>query len=494
MTIIKRLRPVIYGAATVAAGLLLFAVLAYDPSPIRPSSLVPSWSQEPYLWIQTFAVLFALALASELMALRITERGTATTMDYVPHLAAIVLLGPSGAALLTVLSMTLYQLVLSDKPLFKALFNISQVTGATSLAAIVYAEISSTTVASGPIPAELAATCQASTNDLTSEAFQNFPFVVNKLEILNNCVWGQPEAASLVGSLALPFIAGVVVYFAINSLSVTFIISRSEQTPFLAVWRQVSVAPVFFDLVMSSLAFLVAWISIAAGPAYALAGIIPVIGLRYSYGVNLELKQLNTDLLRVLIKTIEAQDPYTSGHSVRVAEGAVAIADSMGLDPKEVRKIETAALLHDIGKIDAVYRNILRQDGPLSDDQWELIRKHPERGVNLVKSVRSMNPDVLKYIRHHHERWDGEGYPDGISKDDIPLGARIIMVSDTIDAMITERPYRDALPPEVIREELLKHQGEQFDPDVVQAAIEAGLLDRSESPNTAVKESHATAQ
>lgn len=477
-----------------AAGLMSFAVLSYDPSPVHPSSLVPPWSLGRYLWIQTFAVLFALALASELMALRITERGTATTMDYVPHLAAIVLLGPSGAALLAVLSMALYQLVLSDKPLFKSIFNISQVTAATSLAAITYAELANVTVRSGPIPSELPATCGASPVDLASAAFQEYPFVINKLEVLNNCVWGQPGASSLVASLALPFIAGVIVYFTVNSLSVTFIISQSEETPFLTVWRQVSVAPLFFDLVMSSLAFLVAWISIAAGPAYALAGIIPVIGLRYSYGVNLELKQLNTDLLRVLIKTIEAQDPYTSGHSVRVAEGAVAIAENMGLGPKDARKIETAALLHDIGKIDAVYRQILRQDGPLSDDQWELIRKHPERGVNLVKSVRSMNPDVLKYIRHHHERWDGEGYPDGIGGEEIPLGARIIMVSDTIDAMITERPYRDALPPDVIREELIKHQGTQFDPDVVQAALEAELLDKDESPNKAVQDSKSSTE
>jgi HD-GYP domain-containing protein (c-di-GMP phosphodiesterase class II) len=159
----------------------------------------------------------------------------------------------------------------------------------------------------------------------------------------------------------------------------------------------------------------------------------------------------------------------------------------MRLSPKEVRKIETAALLHDIGKIDASYREILRKDGPLSDDQWILIREHPEKGVALVKSVRSPNPDILAYIRHYYERYDGEGYPDGLSGEDIPLGARIIMVSDTIDAMITERPYRDALPPQVIRDELVEHTGAQFDPDVVEAALAADLLNTTQSPNQVVQ-------
>jgi putative nucleotidyltransferase with HDIG domain len=203
-----------------------------------------------------------------------------------------------------------------------------------------------------------------------------------------------------------------------------------------------------------------------------------LFGLRYSYGVNLELQQLNTDLLRLMVKTIEAQDPYTSGHSIRVSEAARAIGRLIGVRRKQLRHIETAALLHDIGKIDVAYSEILRQKGGLSPEQRELIRDHPDRGVEIVKSIRSIPPAVLDDIRYHHERWDGEGYPAGLKGEEIPIGARIIMVCDTIDAMTTARPYRGALPVSVVREELIKHRGAQFDAKIIDAVLEANLLEQ----------------
>ena len=99
------------------------------------------------------------------------------------------------------------------------------------------------------------------------------------------------------------------------------------------------------------------------------------------------------------------------------------VARALGLQPKQVRLIETAALLHDIGKIDNVYLEILRQKGPLTPEQRELIRAHPDRGVDILKSIRSLHPDVLRCVRHHHERWDGDGYPTALSGDEIPLGS-----------------------------------------------------------------------
>jgi len=214
------------------------------------------------------------------------------------------------------------------------------------------------------------------------------------------------------------------------------------------------------------------------GPIVILFAVIPLFGLRYSYGVNIELQRLNTDLLRLMVKTIEAQDPYTSGHSIRVAEAAREIGKLMGVRRRDMRHLETAALLHDIGKIDVAYSEILRQEGGLSDDQRELIRDHPGRGVEIVKSIRSIPPAVLENIKHHHERWDGKGYPEGLAADEIPMGARIIMVCDTIDAMTTARPYRGALPLSVVREELEKHSGEQFDEEIIDRVLGSDVLDR----------------
>jgi putative nucleotidyltransferase with HDIG domain len=214
------------------------------------------------------------------------------------------------------------------------------------------------------------------------------------------------------------------------------------------------------------------------GTIVILFAIIPLFGLRYSYGVNLELQRLNSDLLRLMVKTIEAQDPYTSGHSIRVAEAAREIGRLMGVRRKPLRHLETAALLHDIGKIDVAYSEILRHEGGLSPEQRELIRDHPDRGVEIVRSIRSIPPAVLENIRHHHERWDGKGYPLGLKAQDIPLFARIISVADTYDAMTSDRAYRKALPHEVATREIRDCAATQFDPDVAGNFLEAIVEDR----------------
>jgi putative nucleotidyltransferase with HDIG domain len=228
---------------------------------------------------------------------------------------------------------------------------------------------------------------------------------------------------------------------------------------------------------MSSLAYLIAYLYVVWGAISLLAAIVPIIGLRYTYGVNIELQRLNQDLLRVLIRTLEARDKYTSGHSLRVSERSAAIARELGLRPKMVRAIETGALLHDIGKIDLAYGEILRQAGPLTPEQRELIRAHPDKGVEIVSAVRSLDPTILGCIRHHHEWFDGSGYPTGIAGEDIPIGGRIIMICDSVDAMMTDRPYRKALTVEEVRKELLRNSGSQFDPVVIEAALKSGALE-----------------
>ena len=163
-------------------------------------------------------------------------------------------------------------------------------------------------------------------------------------------------------------------------------------------------------------------------------------------------------------------------------EGTVVVSR---LSPRQLKIVETAALLHDIGKIDVVYGEILRQKGPLTPEQRELIRAHPDRGVDIIKSIRSIHPEVLACVRHHHERWDGDGYPAGLAGEDIPLGSRIIMVCDTIDAMTTARPYRDALPVSVVREELTKHRSTQFDAAIVDVLVKTDILETLDTPEVA---------
>lgn len=380
-------------------------------------------------WVVVFATLLALSFVSELLALRVTARGAETSMDFVPQLGAVLLIGPAGAGLLTAISWTVYQIFLTDKPLHKAAFNVSQFVLSVSVAGILFTALG-----------------------------------------------GQPSLNSFtLSSTLLPFIVAVLGYFAINSYAVSYVISISESKNLSTVWQELSLTPLAFDFLISSLALLVAYLYVSWNALAMLAAVVPIIGLRYSYGVNLELKQLNSDLLRVLINTIEAQDPYTSGHSIRVAEGALAIADELGLSPNRRRWIETAALLHDIGKIDSSFHRILQEDKELDESDWQLIKRHPDRGAELVQPIRSLDREVLEYIRHHHERYDGTGYPDGLEGDNIPLGARVIMVADTIDAMVTKRPYREKIEPERVMGELRDEAGKQFDPRLVQAALSINL-------------------
>src|SRR4029079_14307409 len=139
-------------------------------------------------------------------------------------------------------------------------------------------------------------------------------------------------------------------------------------------------------------------------------------------------QQANQDLLKVLVKTIETRDAYTSGHSLRVSHLARIIAEDMGLPRRRVEEVETAGLLHDIGKIDTIYSEIIRKPHELTDDERRVIRTHAVKGAELLESLTSLNAAMIAGVRHHHERFDGTGYPNGLKGEAIPLYARIIMI------------------------------------------------------------------
>src|SRR5437868_4943819 len=187
-----------------------------------------------------------------------------------------------------------------------------------------------------------------------------------------------------------------------------------------------------------------------------------------------------------MVAAIEARDPYTSGHSRRVADKARIIARSCGVGGKDVERIVAAALLHDVGKIHEVFGPILSKPGRLTPEEQVIMRTHPVKSAELAGKVTELR-DVVPLIRHHHENWDGSGYPDGLKGAAIPLGSRIIMFADTIDAMTTDRPYRAALDAASVRRELLRFRGTQFDPIMCDALLrspEYSKLFTTPSPET----------
>lgn len=173
------------------------------------------------------------------------------------------------------------------------------------------------------------------------------------------------------------------------------------------------------------------------------------------------------NLVKALVASIELKDPFTAGHSDNVSRYASALAEEMGLPKHEVEEIAIGGVLHEIGKIGSS-EEILKKESKLTPEEFAVIQEHPENAIRILKKV-GLQEGVLKIILHHHERFNGKGYPEGLEKNAIPLGARIIMVADTIDAMTSNRPYRKALPFSKLRSELKANSGKQFDPEVVEA-------------------------
>jgi putative nucleotidyltransferase with HDIG domain len=178
---------------------------------------------------------------------------------------------------------------------------------------------------------------------------------------------------------------------------------------------------------------------------------------------------LNEEMLLSMAKVIDMRDSYTMGHSNIVSDYATQIAQRLGLSAEKVELIRTGALLHDIGKI-GTPDSILFKPGPLTQEEFDFIKQHPVRGAELVCTNNGMR-DLVPLIRHHHERYDGNGYPDGLGGHEIPLEARILCVADSVQAMESDRPYREALRRHEIISEIKDNSGTQFDPLVVDAFL-----------------------
>lgn len=179
---------------------------------------------------------------------------------------------------------------------------------------------------------------------------------------------------------------------------------------------------------------------------------------------NEELEQAYLDTIGILRQTVEAKDPYTRGHSDRVSAYSVLIGEKLGLSEEELHTLKIGGLFHDIGKI-GIPDSILLKESKLDDEEYSQIKNHPSIGAHILGDV-SMFKDIIPMVLHHHERFDGRGYPSQLAGEDIPLIARIAAVADTFDAMTSKRSYRDALPLEVVTAEIEKCSGAQFDPKI----------------------------
>jgi HD-GYP domain-containing protein (c-di-GMP phosphodiesterase class II) len=181
--------------------------------------------------------------------------------------------------------------------------------------------------------------------------------------------------------------------------------------------------------------------------------------------------QLFINSIRMLAAAIDAKDPYTRGHSERVARYSIAIGKNLSLPEREMRNLRISSLLHDVGKI-GIDDRILRKPGALSDDEFEVMKGHPAKGAAIMSGVMQLS-ECIPGMKYHHEKWSGGGYPDGLEGENIPMQARIVAIADTFDAMTTNRPYQKAMELGYVVDKIKSFAGTRFDPRVVDAFVNA---------------------
>ncbi|HEX3031783.1 MAG TPA: HD-GYP domain-containing protein [Bacillota bacterium] len=281
---------------------------------------------------------------------------------------------------------------------------------------------------------------------------------------------GGTVGGSFTSQLIPVLIAGLV-YFLINTFSVIFIIAMQQKTGFWGIWLSnlKSVLPNL--LTLAPMGFLLGSIYSHLGWLAICIYIAPLWLARHSFKQYTDMREMFLNTMKALSLSIDAKDNYTSGHSVRVAEFSVAIAKQLKLSDANVENLRYVALLHDIGKI-SVPEHVLNKPGRLTEEEFDRVKEHTVVGANIVREVEHLGNAYLA-IRHHHERYDGKGYPDGLSGEDIPIEARIIAVADTFDAMTSDRVYRKGLSHEVALKELRQVAGTQLDARVVEGFLAA---------------------
>ena len=204
--------------------------------------------------------------------------------------------------------------------------------------------------------------------------------------------------------------------------------------------------------------------------------ILTIVLLRYTLLLYSNTKMQLTDTVEALMNAIDARDMYTEGHSRRVAEISTKIAKELKLSQGEIEKLNIAAMLHDVGKI-GISDNILNKPGKLTEEEYNIIKEHPIIGVRILSEIKNIDY-VHKIVEHHHERYDGKGYPDGLKGDEMDIQVHIVHLADTVDAMLSDRPYRKGLSKDIVKAEIEKYSGIQFHPKVAQAYL--NILKREE--------------
>jgi len=386
--------------------------------------LIPSLPSFLNIWA-IFIFFLAISTFAEFTPVDLPTGG-GISIGFPVDFVLILVYGPGLAIVVAVFSGLIAEIIERKVSWYKILFNVSQFALSAGVAGLVYQ------YAGGII------------------GFQNF------LEF------------------ALPAVLCALTYCLVNSILVTIVISFAQDSKISKVWRVNIKEMIPSYLAEAPLGFLMAIIYVQVGIVGILLFFLPLLLARRSFELYTKMRKMYLETIRTLAAAIDAKDPYTKGHSERVAQMAVALARELNLPEREIGDLEYAALLHDIGKI-GVDERILGKDDDLTEEEFKKIKEHTIMGAKIIEPVEFLKKSY-KAIYHHHERFNGSGYPNGTKEEGIPLFARIIAVADAYDAMGSDRPYRKKLSKDKIMKELKDQSGKQFDPKIVKALI--SILER----------------
>ena len=386
--------------------------------------LIPSLLSLSNIWLVLIFFL-AMSVFAEFIPVDLPMAGS-ITIGFPVDFVIVLVYGPALAMLISAISAIISEALEKKTSWYKIIFNASQYALSVGVAGLTYQYIGGVV------------------------GFQNF------------------------FKFALPAALCALTYCVINSILVTIVISFSQEARITTVWRVNIKEMIPSYLAEAPMGFLMAIVYVEVGIIGILLFFLPLLLARRSFELYTKMRKVYLDTIRALAAAIDAKDPYTKGHSERVAETSVALAQELNLSDRDIENIEYTALLHDIGKI-GIKDKILSKKSSLTDQEFDKIKEHTIMGAKIIEPVDFLK-NSYKAIYHHHERYNGKGYPDGLKSEDIPLSARIIAVADAYDAMGSDRPYRKKLNKDKILNELKDQSGKQFDPEIVKALI--SILDR----------------
>jgi hypothetical protein len=389
-----------------------------------------------FLWVNLFSYYFFLTwpflffvllnIAFDNLDIELPRGHGSVSVGFAIDLALIILMGPAVAAwanVSTILHFRSWNQYVSI--FYRILFNTAQLVLSAGLAGYAY-------VYAGGVPSSVSGSFNLSTS-------------------------------------IIPIFAAIVTYFFVNAVLVMAVMSLSQKVSFVGVWLTNFRWAVPNYFAVAPLGVLIAVVFMGMGMTGVLLLVLPLLLARHTFIMYMDIRNQYLSTIKALTKAIDAKDHYTHGHSERVARYVVMIGQEMRLPEDFLEKLEYLALMHDIGKI-GIPENILNKPTRLSDEEFDIVRSHSAVGADIISNIKFIG-EYADIVRHHHERMDGRGYPDGLSGDLMSLGAKIVGVADAFDAMTTLRVYREPMSKREAVEELQRCCNSQFCPEVVGAFI-----------------------